>query len=764
MRASLAVLNPQLLLEKGLEIVDRGHQADPRVLEPDPRFRAGRRQSDRCGARLAFACWPAGMLLGEGKDACGILDAVGQDRDREMDPAGVAASLFRSAILPRCVGPEGWVHIWPDARRNTAAFVERLEQISGTPMLARRAIRELEKMIVQTAPFRDLTIGTTATRRIEVTSAIGDLVLPHDIERLHVAVEVEGDHIGNIELPVCDGIVPRGVLRDALVAHHAWPILGRFFAKTVYPSIQLTSGSLCRGPLQLTSDVPPDITLNPTALHDAIGWVVFLQELWGHADWRLDQFYMAPPTSPVPGPRTAPTQIVEASAAVPAVRARRVHAAIVFTIGSAPIAIVCMPPSQSPWTPESVIGACTREAGYEMCRVAVREALLGTSFAAPGGLRERLAAATATHVMHDQDSQRWARHLRRFCGAVRRRVLPGTDSLDAVLAAGDGRLAVGWRAGLGLDTDGGAGTAVIGHRRVGGPGTSASRRAHVPLEVGEVMAALAVSDREPVLAPAKPTRWLYAPGVLWSDAGEWDDPGPPTANDSGTDHSISHGFDRHHFESVFAAEQDPWHYDTAFEQRKYEQTLAIIEGRRHSRVLELACAEGAFTQILAGHVDELLATDISQVALTRARARCASHPNVSYQQLDLRHSDLPGTFDLIVCSEVLYYLNDVSHLRNIARRLADALEPDGILVITHCNVLRDDPSQPGLAWAVPFGAKVIGETIAETPGLQLERELQTALYRVQRFRRIRSDDRGSAGVLRRTRSSSTRRTPSYRLI
>jgi peptidoglycan/xylan/chitin deacetylase (PgdA/CDA1 family) len=52
-------------------------------------------------------------------------------------------------------------------------------------------------------------------------------------------------------------------------------------------------------------------------------------------------------------------------------------------------------------------------------------------------------------------------------------------------------------------------------------------------------------------------------------------------------------------------------------------------------------------------------------------------------------------------------------------------------------VLKDDPGHTGYDWESAFGAKTIAETLADTPGLALERTLRTAPYRVDLYRRLR---------------------------
>ncbi|TIR82436.1 MAG: methyltransferase domain-containing protein, partial [Mesorhizobium sp.] len=126
------------------------------------------------------------------------------------------------------------------------------------------------------------------------------------------------------------------------------------------------------------------------------------------------------------------------------------------------------------------------------------------------------------------------------------------------------------------------------------------------------------------------------------------------------------------------------------------------------RALELACAEGHFTRQLAPRVGHLTATDISSVAVERARARCSDQPNVDFGVLDFSAETLPGKMDLIVCSEVLYYLDDLAELRRIAKKFVEALTPGGSVVSAHAFVLRDNAERTGFDWNT-FGAQAISE-------------------------------------------------------
>ncbi len=188
-----------------------------------------------------------------------------------------------------------------------------------------------------------------------------------------------------------------------------------------------------------------------------------------------------------------------------------------------------------------------------------------------------------------------------------------------------------------------------------------------------------------------------------------------------------------YWDGIFSRE-DPWDYLNAYEQQKYRHTLEMIPERSSARVLELGCAEGLFTKMLSDKAGAILAVDISKRALERATVRCAGLESVKFKQHDIAQGIPVGEFDLIICSEILYYLRDRFAVEAFAGQIAQILPPGGHLLMTHANMVSDDKSQTGFDFN-EIGAKFIGETFSSEPGLEFVRELQTELYRVQLFRR-----------------------------
>jgi peptidoglycan/xylan/chitin deacetylase (PgdA/CDA1 family) len=188
---------------------------------------------------------------------------------------------------------------------------------------------------------------------------------------------------------------------------------------------------------------------------------------------------------------------------------------------------------------------------------------------------------------------------------------------------------------------------------------------------------------------------------------------------------------RRAFWDDFFRTPDPWNYGSAYEQEKYAYQLELLPEGPIETALELACAEGRFTERLAPRVQRLIATDISATALARAADRCRSQPQIDFRTLDLLADDLPQGLDLIVCSEVLYFLEDETQLRRVAARMVAALKPGGCLITAHALVLTEDMSRTGFDWGHPWGATTIARVFAEL--LTLEHSLHTELYRVDRF-------------------------------
>ncbi|MDT7953354.1 MAG: class I SAM-dependent methyltransferase [Acetobacteraceae bacterium] len=134
--------------------------------------------------------------------------------------------------------------------------------------------------------------------------------------------------------------------------------------------------------------------------------------------------------------------------------------------------------------------------------------------------------------------------------------------------------------------------------------------------------------------------------------------------------------DPSYFEQLYARDPDPWRFATSeYERDKYAATLAALPPRPFASGFEIGCSIGVLTRQLSERCDALLAVDVSDIALEQARQRC---PGVSFANMDLRSEWPDGAFDLVLFSEVLYYLG-LDGIRLVAKRTMDALAPGGVV-------------------------------------------------------------------------------------
>jgi 2-polyprenyl-3-methyl-5-hydroxy-6-metoxy-1,4-benzoquinol methylase len=146
-----------------------------------------------------------------------------------------------------------------------------------------------------------------------------------------------------------------------------------------------------------------------------------------------------------------------------------------------------------------------------------------------------------------------------------------------------------------------------------------------------------------------------------------------------------------HFEQLYRENPDPWSFTTSpYEQQKYEATLAALGTRRFQMALEVGCSIGVLTSRLAARCDKLLAVDFAGSAIAAARARCGHLPGVRIEQVQVPGQWPEGPFDLILFSEVLYFLDESDLIETCARALGSLL-PDGLVLLVNYTGETDDP-------------------------------------------------------------------------
>ena len=145
-----------------------------------------------------------------------------------------------------------------------------------------------------------------------------------------------------------------------------------------------------------------------------------------------------------------------------------------------------------------------------------------------------------------------------------------------------------------------------------------------------------------------------------------------------------------YFDDVYRADPDPWKFASSpYEAAKYAATLAALPRPHYASAFEAGCSIGILTAQLAARCGRLLSVDLSELALRTARERCAALDNVRFEQRTLPGEFPEGPFDLIVVSEVGYYLA-MPDLRTLRDLIVKQLAPAGQLLLVHWTPLVHD--------------------------------------------------------------------------
>ena len=149
--------------------------------------------------------------------------------------------------------------------------------------------------------------------------------------------------------------------------------------------------------------------------------------------------------------------------------------------------------------------------------------------------------------------------------------------------------------------------------------------------------------------------------------------------------------DADYFNRLYATNPDPWNFTgSAYERQKYDATIGALQSRRFAAGFEVGCSIGVLTARLAVQCDQLLAIDIAPAALAQAEQRCAALGNTRFECRRVPEEWPGGRFDLIVLSEVLYFLTPADIAR-VAARACAAIAGTGIALLVNYTGATPEP-------------------------------------------------------------------------
>ncbi len=168
-------------------------------------------------------------------------------------------------------------------------------------------------------------------------------------------------------------------------------------------------------------------------------------------------------------------------------------------------------------------------------------------------------------------------------------------------------------------------------------------------------------------------------------------------------------------DDLYRTSDDPWGFRTRwYERRKRAILLASLPREHFGSAWEMGCSNGELAAHLAPRCGRLLASDGNPRAISLARERLSSLPNVEVAARWLPDQWPSRSFDLIVMSEFAYFLSR-AEFHALVPLLARSLTADGIFAACHwrhpvdCSDLTGDEIHRTLARDLPWTLAVAHE-------------------------------------------------------
>lgn len=174
-------------------------------------------------------------------------------------------------------------------------------------------------------------------------------------------------------------------------------------------------------------------------------------------------------------------------------------------------------------------------------------------------------------------------------------------------------------------------------------------------------------------------------------------------------------------DGIYAHSTDPWQFRTsAYEKAKYEATLKALVQPAYTAILELGCGNGELAARLATRTSNYVGVDAACVAITEARRL---RPDLHFVELYLPAHLPEGPFDLIVASEILYFL-DLDGIADLANQMIARWPQAEILAVNYLGPSGNDLQ--GLEALTAFSA-------ALSPAFEASNVKLADHYRIDRY-------------------------------
>jgi len=178
------------------------------------------------------------------------------------------------------------------------------------------------------------------------------------------------------------------------------------------------------------------------------------------------------------------------------------------------------------------------------------------------------------------------------------------------------------------------------------------------------------------------------------------------------------------FEARYRSDPDPWSYETsAYERDKYAATLAACGPGPFRHALEIGASIGVLSEQLADRCERLTTIDGAPTAVAGARRRLAGRAGVEAILGAIPEAIPAGRYDLLLASEILYYLQADALTATLAR-LRECGARGARLVAVHWRGIGDER---------PFSAADVHRALHEQPWLEPVSGASTDDYLLEAF-------------------------------
>lgn len=156
-----------------------------------------------------------------------------------------------------------------------------------------------------------------------------------------------------------------------------------------------------------------------------------------------------------------------------------------------------------------------------------------------------------------------------------------------------------------------------------------------------------------------------------------------------------------HFQTVHAEGRDFWNDPASrYEHDKRQAILKALNSPRYASVVEVGCSTGLLSRDLALRSDRFLGLDLSETAIAATRARLTDLSHARARVVPVPASWPVRDMDLIVLSEMLYYL-DAPEIAHLAGRCATGLTQGGEIAVV-CYLGQTETALDGQEAAMCF--------------------------------------------------------------